>query len=169
MSPPAICKHGDALWLPAGPLGSACCHHFDQVDVMINDKALCCPSISQYYPSSMMNLPEKQKQSIDKVPATVATIATIHEANALKTTYLSLFDSGGSHTLINKRALPPGIQPLLLNNTKKFSTTARTMQIASMVKLENITFPLFTKTKHVPDEWAYIFDNIHIPYDVIIG
>ena len=80
-----------------------------------------------------------------------------------------LFDSGSDTTLLNRRALPKGANPRLVEPVAMTGVNS-TKAHDQIVLLEGITFPEFSPTKKVsgPIE-ARVFDNPNSAYDVILG
>ncbi len=60
---------------------------------------------------------------------------------------LCLFDSGSTTNLLNQRALPVGITPLVLGPPQRFTTTQGTYSSPKYVKARNMSFPEFYKTR----------------------
>ena len=56
-----------------------------------------------------------------------------------------IFDPGSTETLISRKALPKGIKPLPLADTKDMTTLAGTMQTKEMMHLRGLELPKFDK------------------------
>ena len=85
---------------------------------------------------------------MDKISASIVVIGTINN-HELKQTHslLSLWDRGGSHTLVNSHILLNGVTPTTLGATKKFNTTAGQLSTSQIVRLKDITLPNVTKQR----------------------
>ena len=82
---------------------------------------------------------------------------------------LCLFDSGSTTNLLNQRALPVGITPLVLGPPQRFTTTQGTYSSPKYVKARNMSFPEFYKTRKIPFLQIRLFDSPSSRYDVIVG
>ena len=83
--------------------------------------------------------------------------------------YAVLFDTGSTHTYINRAKLPAGVVPLQLPQTEYPSTAAGPFRVSSCVNLTSLTFPEFSKSLRVDHLQARIFDAPDSQYDVILG
>jgi Reverse transcriptase (RNA-dependent DNA polymerase) len=79
-----------------------------------------------------------------------------------------LFDSGGSCTWINSRALPRGCTPMLLDQPTSSLTLAGTLELNRCVIINGITLPEFDRNKKIEKQGAFVFDG-PCNYDVILG
>lgn len=105
--------------------------------------------------------------SPDLLPASVAVFGHIQQ---VKSTHLYhvLFDSGGSHTMFNKRALPPNVVPTYTTGTS--ITVSGSLKSSSMVMLKDILLPEFSRSRKVDLTLsATIFDNKNVQFDCIFG
>jgi transposase InsO family protein len=102
-------------------------------------------------------------------PATSMLIDTIHPRLSTKP-FLALIDPGSSHTLLNRRSLPAGLNPIVSGMTK--STTAHgEMQVPNeFVELTGFRFPDLSTTRRITDTYKVrLMDSPTAPYDVIVG
>ena len=81
--------------------------------------------------------------------------------------YVVLFDSGASHSWWNIKSLPPGTVPKKVEAATS-STLAGDMKSNLQVKLEDITFPEFFKSRRLCTLDARVF-TAECRYDAIIG
>ena len=81
---------------------------------------------------------------------------------------LCLFDSGSTNTLINHRAVPPGI-PIKLGTPQSFTTTQGTYESSKIFQARNIFFPNFCKSRSIPEVQLRLFNSPKSRYDVIIS
>ena len=80
-----------------------------------------------------------------------------------------LFDSGGSHTLISRAALPIGVTTQsIAGGQRACQTAAGNFQVTSTVRLRDCMLPEFDKTKRIHGVVAGIFDA-PCKYDVVLG
>ena len=104
----------------------------------------------------------------NEIPSTLLVCRLIQNQESL-TPFKLLFDSGGSHTMIHSRCLPPGATPSLLQHgTANFQTVAGLLASNRQVFLSDIKFPEFDKTKRISGATAHVFDSEY-KYDMIIG
>ena len=164
---------------------SAISHHFDHLNDClfcctnkpspVNDDSTACKCLScsaalfsvSTFPEPIQ--PPETSTTPNCILVTITMIGSIHNHHSTLSTYLSVLDTGGSHTMLHARCLPQGVQPIVLDNQKSFSTTAGKMFAKHMVQLNDITLPIFTKTKQISEELAYFFDDPNIPFDIIWG
>ena len=78
-----------------------------------------------------------------------------------------LFNSGATHTWINRRALPPGATPNKVERSES-RTLAGTLASNLEVTLDRITLPDFFKTRTIDSVTARVFET-SCRYDMIIG
>ena len=79
-----------------------------------------------------------------------------------------LFDSGGARTMIHRRYLSNGVNPMRLDNKMKTNTVAGVYESGGEVLLQNIRLPELDKKKIVNNQAALVFDS-DFCYDVILG
>jgi len=79
-----------------------------------------------------------------------------------------LLDSGSDRTFFSSRCLPPGACPTLLPSSVSGSTLAGLLTSNRTVRLQEVLFPEFTKSKRFSGTEAFVFDG-PCPYDVILG
>ena len=101
-------------------------------------------------------------------PATICianSIGAVRSRRLLKV----LLDSGSSQCLIKKSALPKGIVPKKLTESKSLKTLAGSILSTQVVTLQDIRLPEFDKNRKIAQQKALVFDNPNITYDVILG
>ena len=76
-------------------------------------------------------------------------------------------DTGGSHTIIHRSALPPGCVPSPVPQFPT-KTAAGTFQASGEVWLNDVTLPEFTKSLKSQAMRAYVFDT-ECEFDIIVG
>jgi len=111
--------------------------------------------------------PPESTQREAMIPTTLTIAKRINDVSG-QFLFKSLLDPGGSHVLINKRALPKGAE-LFTSDQRKFNTTAGGLQAASHVFLHEIILPEFSYSRQVKTYQAFVFDNPTVPYDIIYG
>ena len=79
-----------------------------------------------------------------------------------------LFDPGSTKTLISRKALPRGAKLIPLQQAKKVTTLAGSMQTSELVHLRDLRLPEFDKNRRIDEQKALIFDG-KCRYDVILG
>lgn len=79
-----------------------------------------------------------------------------------------LFDSGASHTMINRSCLPLNTQDDPTDRRKPLATIAGSYQPSGRVRLHNIVLPEFDNSRTIRGNTAYVFDA-QCAYDVIMG
>ena len=105
-------------------------------------------------------------QPTDLVPHTLMVIKTIQNQESRRILRV-LFDSGGSHTMIHRRALPLATATTKTNQ-QNCQTIAGTFQSNETVRLRHCTLPEFSKTKSLYGKIAQVFDS-PCNYDIIVG
>lgn len=80
-----------------------------------------------------------------------------------------LFDSGGSNTMVNARALPKGAKVKTLPNAKACTTVAGTFNANKTCQLRDFILPEFNRNRRHYGVTATVFDSPTCPHDVIIG
>ena len=104
----------------------------------------------------------------DTVPTTIAIPTTIQ--NEPNTQLLQcLFDTGGSHTIINKRALPKDAKPTSVSTIIQARMAAGLFQMKDYVSIDNMILPEFSKSFKINSIMAYIYDVPDSRYDIIFG
>ena len=100
-----------------------------------------------------------------------ATICVTNSIGAVRSRRLLrvLLDSGSSTCLIKRSALPKGIQPQELAQSKSLKTLAGTVMSTQVVTLRDIRLPEFDKNRKIAQQRALVFDSPTITYDVILG
>jgi hypothetical protein len=80
----------------------------------------------------------------------------------------SLFDSGGSATMIHERCLPRGCETTRLTNNVTSNTIAGNFSSERCVLMKEITLPEFDRNKKIDQQGAFVFGG-ECNYDVILG
>ena len=115
-------------------------------------------------PVPKASLTSQPKSSL--TPASLLVARTIQEVASGKVLRV-LFDSGASHTLIHRSALPPACQPHQMNSVQT-KTAAGNFAIDQSVVLKNLYLPEFSKTKKMNSVKAFVF-QAPCSYDIILG
>ena len=102
----------------------------------------------------------------DRVPSTLMYARSIQGRESNQLLHV-LFDSGGSHTLINSRCLPPGAVPTV-NAKAKLKTIAGDFMTNRNVTLRDLKLTEFDKSKVIDEQSAYVFDEPS-QCDMILG
>jgi hypothetical protein len=101
------------------------------------------------------------------VPTTLSVAKKVNNLEG-KYYFKSLFDSGGTSVMINKRALPSNCEIYIYRGTT-FATTQGTFTSPGFVYLKDLAFPEFTLTHRIRKVKAFLFDAPNVCYDVIHG
>jgi hypothetical protein len=109
---------------------------------------------------------EQQQQPL--IPASIL-IPSIIQGIENDRLLCCLFDTGGSSTIINRRALPKNVNPTKMKIPMKTTTAAGVFQINEMVTIEQSILPEFTKQIKIQTLNAHIFDSPSCHYDIILG
>jgi hypothetical protein len=109
---------------------------------------------------------EQQQQPL--IPASIL-IPSIIQGIENDRLLCCLFDTGGSSTIINRRALPKNVNPTKMKVPMKTTTAAGVFQINEMVTIEQSILPEFTKQIKIQTLNAHIFDSPSCHYDIILG
>ena len=104
----------------------------------------------------------------NETPVTIAICDTIGTLKSRKL-FRILLDSGSNACLIKKSALPTGVIPRDLANSKSFNTLAGKLSTQQMVTLRDVRLPEFDKNRRISQQRALIFDNDNCKYDIIMG
>ena len=81
---------------------------------------------------------------------------------------VALCDSGSSHCMFNKRALPFGTTTFKTPSIRT-TTTQGTYNCNEAVVLSNLSLPEFVNGQKTTNLSAQVFDSKNCPYDVILG
>ena len=81
---------------------------------------------------------------------------------------LCLFDSGSTSTLINERAIPPGVTPKQ-GPTQQVTTTQGNYSSSEYFDAQEIVFPDFCTTRKIPTLHLRTFSSATSRYDFIVG
>jgi hypothetical protein len=152
------------------------CPSLQQPDVTTSssNNTLCsnCIHAGTYCPTSPSPTSfhtHAQTKQEDSIPALLTIVGSIQHVPSFRTLLVSLADSGGSHTLINSRCLPPGATPRILTSQVKFSTAAGELQAQRVVSLRDVCLTEFSRSTSVDNVEAFVFDGKDVPYDLILG
>ena len=102
----------------------------------------------------------------DEVPIVLCLVDSLNKQTCRKP-YVSLMDSGSSHTFINLKSLPKGCVPRKLEGVTA-STLAGTLTSTLEVDLTDVLFPEFFKHRRLSKITARVF-TAPCQYDMIIG
>ena len=100
------------------------------------------------------------------VPGTIMIAKWIQGVESKRLLHV-LFDSGGLHTLIHKRALPKGAHPTA-GGQLILKTASGVLKTNQEVILKDIMLPEFDRTKRIDQQKASVFDQ-PCQYDIILG
>ena len=81
---------------------------------------------------------------------------------------VALCDSGSSHCMFNKKALPFGATTFKTQKIRT-TTTQGTYDCDKAVVLSNLSLPEFVNGRKITNLSAQVFDSENCPYDVILG
>jgi len=108
-----------------------------------------------------------QERRTDFAPCTLLLTRTINMVPSSKLMRV-LLDSGGTATMINRRALPIGCTPTTLDEPIMAKTIEGTFTSKLAVSLGNLVLPEFDRNKTIDSQMALVFDG-DSRYDVILG
>ena len=80
-----------------------------------------------------------------------------------------LLDSGGTYTLVNKRAIPQGAKILAISNPASKTTAAGNFTPKEKVRIRDLYLPELNKSKKHYVGTFEVFDSPNCPHDIIIG
>ena len=109
----------------------------------------------------------KSTDSKDLIPCSMLLSRTINDVPSMRLLRV-LFDSGGTATMIHRRALPRGCVPSLLDKPITSTTVEGTFTTKTSVRLKGIQLPEFDQNKQIDDQGAFVFDG-PCRYDIILG
>ena len=101
------------------------------------------------------------------VATSIMVVQTIHNHESGKLLRV-LFDTGGDRTMINRSALPRGVNPMVLDKRARMTTLAGTYESGGEVMLKGLRLPEFDKSRNIEEQRALVFDA-PCRYDVILG
>lgn len=107
------------------------------------------------------------ESTADLIPATLATARKVSETKG-NFLFKALLDTGGSHVMIRKAALPNDTQVYSDHEGKAFRTTQGTFKPLGFVYLHDLALPEFSHTRRFTTVKAYVFDA-PARYDIILG
>ena len=108
---------------------------------MITQEAIATPTDIQSRQLLQFKTPTLNKGT---VPTTILIPSSIQGQPNHKLLQC-LFDIGGSHTIINKRALPAQIEPEIATHSINATTAAGTLIMKNLVTIKNSILPEFSK------------------------
>lgn len=113
------------------------------------------------------NIPTPKAKQSNLIPM---VLLLMHTINCIITNQplVALCDSGSSHCMFNKRALPFGATTFKTQKIKT-TTTQGTYDCNEAVVLSNLSLPEFVNGQKITNLSAQVFDSENCPYDVILG
>jgi hypothetical protein len=110
---------------------------------------------------------KQEEDKLDMVPTTLSVVKKINDKEG-RYFFKSLFDSGGTSVMVNKRAIPKDCE-IYEYQGKPFASTQGSFLSPGFVYLTDLALPEFTLTWRIKKVKAYIFDAPHARYDLIYG
>ena len=107
------------------------------------------------------------KEKDDTIPSALCIARKVNTIER-RTLMKALFDTGGSHTMIQSRSLPKRVE-IFQDDKKTFSTTQGRFQSSGYVYLHEVAMPEFSYTRRIKTIKAYVFDAPQVKYDLILG
>ena len=80
-----------------------------------------------------------------------------------------LFDSGGAHTMIHKRVLPPTARIDVDPNGKRYNTIAGPFVANRSIAVQDFILPEIDRSKRIQAGAFKVFDIPDCPHDVLLG
>jgi hypothetical protein len=71
--------------------------------------------------------------------------------------------------MIKRSVLPPKVIPKTISEAKNISMLAGKLQAQEVVTLRDLRLPEFDINWRISQQKAFVFDNDHVRYDVILG
>ena len=116
-----------------------------------------------------MKKEEKAKDDIPKlIPKALLIAKTIQGKTSMRLLHV-LLDTGSTKTMINKKALPRGAVPRILQNRISLHTLVGSFESKREVFLDSVILPEFDKSKTVQGQTALVFDMPTCQYNLILG
>ena len=104
-------------------------------------------------------VPKTESPKDTRLMATsIMIVKTIHNHESQKLLRV-LFDSGGTKTMIHRRALPAGVNPMLLKDKEEMTTLTGVYQSQGKVMLTRLRLPELDKNRIVDSQEALVFDS----------
>ena len=144
--------------------------HSDTVDTNQHPPATRQFNDSQrggYYLNEVHQVSDNQKEELDYSPEGYVYLDKMN-GNDTHLHCLGLFDSGSTTTLLNKRAIPRSVEPML-GHPQEFTTTQGSYRSDGIISITKLTFPQFCKSREIPNVVARVFDSPTSQYDIILG
>jgi hypothetical protein len=110
-------------------------------------------------------------EMVDMAPTTLLVVKKINDKEG-RYFFKSLFDSGDTSVMVNKRATIPKdceICEICKYDGRAFATTQGSFTSPGFVYLTDLALPEFTLTRRIQKFKAYIFDAPYVRYDLIYG
>ena len=120
---------------------------------------------TQTVPEGTKQEPYHLKAILSPITIAVPAIIHNHESTQLLKT---LLDTGGSCTIIQRRALSKGCKPLHCRQMTT-NTVAGDISMNSYVVLKDVIMPEFDRSTAVQSVKAFVFDAPNCPHDIIAG
>ena len=111
--------------------------------------------------------PNRADSTADLIPVTLATARKVSDSTG-NFLFKALLDTGGSHVMIRKAALPHDTRLYNDDEDKAFRTTQGTFKPLGFVHLHDLALPEFSHTRRFTNVKAYVFDA-PARYDIILG
>jgi hypothetical protein len=108
-----------------------------------------------------------QQTMQDLAPSTIMITQYVQDQLSLEL-LKALFDTGSTYSFIHRRCLPPGATPSMLDKPETGETMAGTLQSKLFVRLKDMNFPEFSRTRRFDGFIARVFDT-PCRYDIILG
>jgi hypothetical protein len=109
-----------------------------------------------------------ENYNADVMPVTPVLLRTAGTKSTAHLHFVSLLDSGGSHTMVNSRALPKLGMISTVESNMAFSTIAGAVQAGESVLLEGLIFPEINRRVFYNVK-AFVFHDDTSPFDIIAG
>ena len=122
-------------------------------------------------PEGPQDSPRAVDDDVDQsllAPSTLAIARKLNDSHG-RFLFKSLLDHGGSHVLVNRRALPKDVELFPLSTGQGFNTAAGGLSTTHYVYLHDLILPEFSYTRRVSTIKAFVFNNDSVFYDVIFG
>ena len=115
------------------------------------------------------NIPTpKSKHNKDNLIPMVLLLMQAINGTITNRPLVALCDSGSSHCMFNKRALPFGATTFKTQKIKT-TTTQGTYDCDEAVVLSNLSLPEFVNGRKITNLSAQVFDSENCHYDIILG
>ena len=129
---------------------------------LLNPSYICDPFLSY-----ANDLSVSEPDTADLVPSVLLQPNPINHQPSLSP-LLALMDSGSTSVFINRKRLPKGCVPSLLQHNVHSQTAAGLFVVNSHVTLRDIILPEFGRSLKIESLHAYVFDA-NCKYDIVVG